>query len=149
MVWDGRGFTRSYLDRTDLFLTVATDAQSAAAAGMRPWEQLEFRGARSVAAMLASAKQPGAVVELHVSGNPEPFDVGELSAFGRLKSVGLIDCPSARGIGHLSELGLEELMIVRCPDLSGLQELDSLHLLSVAQRLPGRGSPSLCPFRPR
>ncbi|MFC8996606.1 NACHT domain-containing protein [Streptomyces rochei] len=126
-----------HLDRTDLFLTVATDAQSAAAAGMRPWEQLEFRGARSVAAMLASAKQPGAVVELHVSGNPEPFDVGELSAFGRLKSVGLIDCPSARGIGHLSELGLEELMIVRCPDLSGLQELDSLHLLSVAQRLPG------------
>ncbi|MFE0204736.1 NACHT domain-containing protein [Streptomyces sp. NPDC058985] len=126
-----------HLDRTDLFLTVETAAQRAVVAGMRPWARLDFRGAHTMADVLACTERPETVVELHLTDNPDPVDVGELAALGRLRCLGLISCPSARGLGHLSALSLEELMIVRCPDLSGLQDLGSLSLLSVAQRIPG------------
>ncbi|MDN3257516.1 NACHT domain-containing protein [Streptomyces sp. MA25(2023)] len=138
--FDARGYATEvldHLDRTDLYLTCANGAQRAALGTMRPWSRLEFRGAHGMTDILACVVEPGAVEKLRLKDNPEVTDLGELLAFDSLRHLSVFGCRSARGIGQLAALRLKEVMTIKLADLTGLQELDSLDQLSVAQRLPG------------
>ncbi|MBQ1099118.1 NACHT domain-containing protein [Streptomyces sp. b94] len=125
------------LDRTDLFLSCATEEQRAALADMRPWSLLDLRGSGSVSGAIGCVREPDVVEELHVADDPDLPDLGELSVFGSLRRLQLVNCGSARGLVGLSALPLRELAISDMADLSGLRELDSLHFLSLTQELPG------------
>ncbi|WP_395572934.1 NACHT domain-containing protein [Streptomyces sp. BK79] len=126
-----------HLDRTDLFLSCATDEQRATLADMRPWSHLDLRGSGSASGIIGRVREPDAVASLHVVDDPDLTDLGVLAAFGSLRRLQLVSCRSARGLGDLSALPLRELAISDMADLSGLCELDSLRFLSLTQELEG------------
>ncbi|GGQ43988.1 NACHT domain-containing protein [Streptomyces mutabilis] len=126
-----------HLDRKGLFLTCSTDEQRATIAGMQPWHRLAFHGAQAPADIIACLAEPHAVEELHFVDNPEPIDVGELSALSSLRRLGLYDCGKVRGTRQLAALPLEELAIIEVPGVTRLPGLESLTMLSVVQRLHG------------
>ncbi|MGC9500342.1 NACHT domain-containing protein [Streptomyces sp. WG7] len=127
----------NHLDRADLILTCATDVQRAAITGMRPWSRLAFSGAHSLSDVLTGMGAPRPLEELYLLKNPVLTDLGGLAAFGSLRRLTLDACPSVRELGQLAPLSLKELVIGPIADLTGLRELASLDLLSVAQWLPG------------
>ncbi|MYR40654.1 NACHT domain-containing protein [Streptomyces sp. SID5910] len=126
-----------HLDRSGLYLTCVNGAQRAALQDMRPWPWLEFQGAHGMNDILACVAEPGAVEDLRFVDNPEVTDLGELLGFHALRHLAVYHCRSTRGLGRLAPLRLEEVTIGHTPDLTGLQELDSLTQLFLAQRLPG------------
>ncbi|PAM98648.1 ATP-binding protein [Streptomyces sp. Alain-F2R5] len=141
--WDRFGARRyatevlDHLDRKGLFLTCSTDEQRATVAGMQPWHRLEFHGAQASADIIACLAEPRAVEELHFVDNPEPIDVGELSALSSLRRLGLYNCGKVSGTRQLAALPLEELAIIEVPGITRLPRLESLTMLSVVQRLRG------------
>ncbi|MBD0422478.1 NACHT domain-containing protein [Streptomyces sp. TRM S81-3] len=138
--FEGRAYATEvldHLDRTDLTLTCASDAQRLAVAGMRPWSRLEFRGGHRLSDIVSAVPDPAAVEVLRLVHNPAVAGLGALSAFGSLRRLVLIECPSARGFEELAPLPLGELVIAQAGDLAGLRELGSLRLLSLSGPLPG------------
>ncbi|MFK4544551.1 hypothetical protein RKD29_004147 [Streptomyces tendae] len=125
-----------HLDRANLFLTCTTPAQYAVLAEMRPWSRLSFRGPHPVSEIVG-VLDPDVVRELALTDNPEVADLAALSPLRSLRRLQLVGCGAARGLGGLVGLPIEELLIRRMGDVSDLRELQSLSLLSVAQRLPG------------
>ncbi|MFJ9199156.1 NACHT domain-containing protein [Streptomyces flaveolus] len=138
--FDAREYAVEVLDhlvRTDLTLTCATDAQRAAAAGLRPWHRWEFRGRHGLADVTAAVTGPDGVETLRLLYNPEAGDLGPLTAFPSLRRLVVIDCASAHGFGRLAGLPLQQLVVGRVADVDGLRRLDSLRLLSLTHALTG------------
>ncbi|MEV5883733.1 NACHT domain-containing protein [Streptomyces sp. NPDC052020] len=104
-----------HLDRTDLFLTCATDEQLVAAAGMRPWSRLALYGSHDISDLMAAVPDPNAVEALRLAENRVLADLRKLTSF--------------------SSLG--ELVISHTAGLAGLTELGSLRRLSLMQWIPG------------
>ncbi|MGW7277985.1 NACHT domain-containing protein [Streptomyces sp. NPDC054844] len=126
-----------HLDRTSLFLDCASPAQLAALAGLRPWTRLRMQGPFPAEEIAAAVPEPAAVTELGIGDNPALRDLTALRRFTSLKRLTQYACPHARGLEHLSELPLAELVLGFDTDLSGIGSLKSLSVLSLASRLPG------------
>ncbi|MFG3158007.1 NACHT domain-containing protein [Streptomyces sp. NPDC048219] len=126
-----------HLDRTDLTLTCATDAQRATTAGLRPWHRLEFRGPHGLAGVTAAVTGPDGVETLRLLYNPEAGGLEPLTAFPSLRRLVVIDCENAHGFGRLAELPLRQLVVGRVADVDGLRRLGSLRLLSLTHPLTG------------
>ncbi|MGW3240402.1 NACHT domain-containing protein [Streptomyces olivaceus] len=138
--FDTREYTTEvldHLDRTDLYLTCATDAQLTALGGMRPWKRLVFRGGHTWPDILAAVTDPGAVESLTLSDNPALTDLREVAAFQSVRELELTRCPSARGFGQLTSLPVDSLTVIGAADLDGLRGMTSLGALSLLQQLPG------------
>lgn len=128
-----------HLGRKDLYLTCTSDAERTALAGMRPWNQLVFRGRHEWSDIAASVADPIAVEDLVLIDNPELTDLREVAGFESLRRLELSGCRSARGFHWLTSLSLDTLVIGDVAEVDGLRDVPSIRVLSLTQRLAGSG----------